>query len=76
MRQKYEIVRDDDNKRLIIREFAELDKDVMSLLCEETYDKKSIKSAMTLGRDALERVFDLTRYLQHTDALFARVFPA
>jgi len=53
MRQKYEIVRDDDNKRLIIREFAELDKDVMSLLCEETYDKKSIKSAMTLGRDAL-----------------------
>ena len=53
MRQKYEIVRDDDNKRLIIREFAELDKDVMSLLCEETYDKKAIKSAMALGRDTL-----------------------
>ena len=53
MRQKYEIVRDDDNKRLIIREFAELDKDVMSPLCEETYDRKSIKSAITLGRDAL-----------------------
>ncbi len=30
----------------------------------------------TLGRDALEHVFELTRYLQHTDALFARVFEA
>jgi adenylosuccinate lyase len=30
----------------------------------------------TLGRDALEHVFDLTRYLQHTDTLFARVFEA
>jgi adenylosuccinate lyase len=30
----------------------------------------------TLGKGALERVFDLTRYLQHTDALFARVFEA
>ena len=30
----------------------------------------------TLGREALEHVFDLTRYLQHTDTLFARVFEA
>jgi len=28
----------------------------------------------TLGRDALEAVFDLSRYLQHTDTLVARVF--
>ena len=53
MKQKYEILRDDDNKRLIIREFAELDKDTMSLLCEESYDRKVIKSAMGMGRDAL-----------------------
>ena len=30
----------------------------------------------TLGRDELVRVFDLSRYLQHTDTLFARVFEA
>jgi hypothetical protein len=53
MRQKYEIIRDDDNKRLIIREFAELDKDIMSLLCEETYDRKAVKTAMGLDKDAL-----------------------
>jgi hypothetical protein len=53
MKQKYEILRDEDNKRLIIREFAELDKDVMSLLCEESYDKKAVKSAMGAGRETL-----------------------
>jgi hypothetical protein len=53
MKQKYEILRDDDNKRLIIREFAELDKDIMSLLCEESFDRKAIKSAMGLGKEAL-----------------------
>ncbi|MEO5760978.1 MAG: adenylosuccinate lyase [Vicinamibacteria bacterium] len=30
----------------------------------------------TLGKEELERVFELTRYLQHTDTLFARVFEA
>jgi hypothetical protein len=53
MKQKYEIQKDDDNKRLIIREFAELDKDIMSLLCEESYDKKAVKSAISAGREAL-----------------------
>jgi hypothetical protein len=53
MKQKYEILKDDENKRLIIREFAELDKDSMSLLCEESYDKKAVKSAMGIGKHAL-----------------------
>lgn len=53
MKQKYEIVRDDDNKRVIIREFAELDKDTMSLLCEESYEKKAVKAAIGMGRDSL-----------------------
>ena len=30
----------------------------------------------TLGKAALDHVFDLSRYLQHTDTLFARVFEA
>jgi hypothetical protein len=53
MKQKYEIVKDEDAKRLIIREYAELDKDVMSLLCEESYDKKAVKSAISSGRESL-----------------------
>ena len=53
MKQKYQIIRDDDNKRLIIREFAELDKDVMSLLCEESYDRKAVKAAISQGREEL-----------------------
>jgi hypothetical protein len=53
MKQKYEILKDEDNKRLIIREFAELDKDVMSLLCEETYDRKAVKAAIAAGKEAL-----------------------
>jgi hypothetical protein len=53
MKQKYLIVNDKKNKQFKIQEFAELDKDSLSLLCEETYDYKTIKSAITLGEDAL-----------------------
>jgi hypothetical protein len=53
MKQKYTIVRDDKNQQLIIREFAELDKEILSLLCEETYDHKSIRAAIKSGKEAL-----------------------
>jgi hypothetical protein len=53
MKQKYQIIRDDENKKLVIREFAELDKDVMSLLCEEEYDRKAVKAAISAGREEL-----------------------
>jgi hypothetical protein len=53
MKQKYTIVRDDKNKQLIIREFAELDKEILSLLCEETYDEKQIRAAIRKGRETL-----------------------
>ena len=53
MKQKYTIVRDDKNKQLIIREFAELDKQILSLLCEETYDSKAIRAALKSGRENL-----------------------
>jgi hypothetical protein len=53
MKQKYTIVRDDKNKQLIIREFAELDKEVLSLLCEETYDQKAIRAAIKSGKEGL-----------------------
>jgi hypothetical protein len=46
-------MKDTDKKVLIIREFAELDKEVLSPLCEETYDDKVIKSAIKNGKEAL-----------------------
>ena len=53
MKQKYSIIKDDKNKQLIIREFAELDKEILSLLCEETYEQKVILAAIKSGKDNL-----------------------
>ncbi len=53
MKQKYLISKEDDQKKLIIKEFAELDKEKFSLLCEEEYDNKIIKSAISKGKEAL-----------------------
>ena len=53
MKQKYTIIKDSKNKQLIIREFAELDKEILSLLCEETYEQKVIIAAMKSGREEL-----------------------
>ena len=53
MKQKYTIIRDDKNKQLIIREFAELDKEILSLLCEETYDQRLIRAAIRKGKEEL-----------------------
>jgi len=53
MKQKYLISKEDDQKKLIIKEFAELDKEMLSLLCEEEYDNKIIESAISKGKEAL-----------------------
>lgn len=53
MKQKYTILKDNDNKQLVIKEFAELDKEILSLLCEETYEAKVIRAAIKGGRDSL-----------------------
>jgi hypothetical protein len=53
MKQKYLILNDKENKKFKIQEFAELSKETLSLLCEETYDYHSIKSAVSTGKDAL-----------------------
>ena len=56
MKQKYSILKDNEKKQLIIREFAELDKEVLSPLCEEIYDTKVIQSAIKEGKEALIQV--------------------
>ena len=53
MKQKYAIIRDDNQGTIIIREYAELDKEMMSLLCEETYTQETIKAACTGGHQAV-----------------------
>jgi hypothetical protein len=56
MRQKYLILKDPDSDRLILREFAEVDKEMFSLLCEESYPMESLQTAIAEGPDALARV--------------------
>jgi hypothetical protein len=53
MKQKYIILKDDENKKLIIREHAELDKEIYSLLCEETYGDSNLKQAIAGGKEVL-----------------------
>ena len=50
MKQKYLIINDKENKQYKIQEFAELNKETLSLLCEEAYDYKTIKSAVSQMR--------------------------
>ncbi len=53
MKQKYSIVKDDRTGGLAIQEYAELSKDIFSLVCEESYEKDKIQSALNEGRNAL-----------------------
>jgi len=53
MKQKYIIIKDDENDKLIIREYAELDKEIYSLLCEETYGDSDLKQAISGGKEVL-----------------------
>ena len=53
MKQKYAIIRDDDQSTLVVREYAELDKEMMSLLCEEAYPQDQIKTAMQEGHNGV-----------------------
>ncbi|NNG02188.1 MAG: hypothetical protein HKM93_22605 [Desulfobacteraceae bacterium] len=51
MKQKYSMFKTDGT--LVLKEFAELDKDIMSLLCEETYNIQDLETAISQGRDVL-----------------------
>lgn len=53
MKQKYLIQKSEGKKELIIKESAELDKEIFSLLCEQTYSGEAIEAAIARGRNAL-----------------------
>jgi len=53
MKQKFTLHKDADNKKLVIKEYAELDKEILSLLCEETYEDDLVKACINKGTEAL-----------------------
>ena len=55
MKQKFTISKNSSAKTLIIKEYAELEKESQSLLCEESYSLAKIEEAAIAGRNALIR---------------------
>ncbi len=53
MKQKYTILRDDKTRTLTIQEYAELSKELFSLICEETYSADALTSAMGENKKTL-----------------------
>ena len=53
MKQKYSIHKDIEKQRLVIKEYGELNKEILSLLCEEAYPENVIKEAINEGKEAL-----------------------
>ena len=53
MRQKFVIQKNDEQQKLIVQEYAELDKDILSFICEERHDLAKIETALQKGREAL-----------------------
>jgi len=53
MKQKYSIHKDTEKQQLVIKEYGELNKEILSLLCEEAYPEDVIKAAIDKGKEAL-----------------------
>jgi len=53
MRQKFIVRKNDEGQMLIVQEYAELDKDILSFICEERYPLGQIEQAVQGGREAL-----------------------
>lgn len=53
MKQKYTILRDNQTGSLTIQEYAELSKDLFSLICEESYDGDTVASAVKRDKNIL-----------------------
>ena len=53
MKQKFLVQKNAADAQIIIRENAELDKELMSLLCEERFDVSALEAALENGREGL-----------------------
>ena len=49
MKQKYTITKNEADKTMTISEYAELDKEMLSLLCEQSYNEETIRDAIEGG---------------------------
>jgi len=80
MKQKYAILKNDEKTGIIIREFAELDKEIFSFLCEETFEDETVKSAIEKGQDALiktlrtQNLFPLGIYAKEIAATVKKMY--
>jgi hypothetical protein len=53
MKHKYTISRDLEKGYLTLREYGELDKEMMSFLCEASYNDESVQAAIEKGKESL-----------------------
>jgi len=80
MKQKYAILKNDEKTGIIIREFAELDKELFSFLCEETFEDETVKSAIEKGQDVLiktlrtQNLFPLGIYAKEIAAAVKKIY--
>lgn len=80
MKQKYTILKNDEKTGIIIKEFAELDKEKFSFLCEETFEDKTVKSAIEKGQDTLiktlrtQNLFPLGIYAKEIAAAVKKMY--
>ena len=56
MKQKYSIHKDTEKQRLVIKEYGELNKEILSLLCEESYPQDVVQDAIKAGKETLVKV--------------------
>jgi len=56
MKQKYSIHKDTEQQKLVIKEYGELNKEILTLLCEEAYPEDVILAAIKEGKEALIKV--------------------
>jgi hypothetical protein len=80
MKQKYLILKNDEKTKLIIREFGELDKEMFTFLCEETFDDESVTSAIAMGEDVLiatlrtKNLFPIGKYAKEIAAAVTKMY--
>ena len=67
MKQRFSISRNTDGEKVVIKEYAELDKGMYSLLCEESYAVEAVVAALAKGPD---HVITLLR----TESFFPIIF--
>jgi hypothetical protein len=53
MKQKYVIEKSENGEQIIVKEYAELDKEMLSLLCQESYAAADLTTAQSQGKPAL-----------------------